>query len=518
MRLKNDKGSITIFVLMALLFMSAFLMIFYANNVNKSKIAKEQIDIMRYIYYKENDRQSYDDAYYNFMKENKNLITAKVENSHSIEIKNSSKEQRGNYRIYGNTIPDVTNPMKVKYVGDRVNLLDLNNPKYTAYNTHSLGFIGKIESGILYNSGVYASSDGTCMYIEKPEGAKYLTLSFEAGEEAPEKNTDGYRCRFYYFNGIDENTGLATDLYRGAATYYIKGYNSYTTIDCSSYKYIGFTIIGLSKYEVSFRNVQLEVGEVATEYVPYEKYNISIKVSGESTANLYDCAFKKENILDAKAGQNANYIAVGSQKRVILEPDKEYVIKFDYEILSNTDINYYVGNAVAKSKNGISYSAFTSTYKTIFEAGSANRTGTIKWNVTARGDRDFEQLCYLTLGIMCGNIQYQGAPESSATYKNTENTGSIKITNVRLYEYQESIDYDADDEQLNPKIYNIYIDKPLALGEYIDFVSRKVKRLDGTEENVDLPEITIFGDYTKIEVLTEVEPSKIEIEYEGYDI
>lgn len=50
MRFKNEKGSITIFVLVALLFMSAFLMISYANNVNKSKIAKEQFEIINSIY------------------------------------------------------------------------------------------------------------------------------------------------------------------------------------------------------------------------------------------------------------------------------------------------------------------------------------------------------------------------------------------------------------------------------------------------------------------------------------
>ena len=49
MRLKNEKGSITIFVLVGLLFMSAFLIILYASNVNKSKIVDEQFDIINKI-------------------------------------------------------------------------------------------------------------------------------------------------------------------------------------------------------------------------------------------------------------------------------------------------------------------------------------------------------------------------------------------------------------------------------------------------------------------------------------
>ena len=52
MKIKNEKGSITIFVLVALLFMSAFLIISYANNVNKSKIAEEQKQIIQTLYEK----------------------------------------------------------------------------------------------------------------------------------------------------------------------------------------------------------------------------------------------------------------------------------------------------------------------------------------------------------------------------------------------------------------------------------------------------------------------------------
>lgn len=50
MNLRNKNGSITIFVLVGLLFMSAFLVISYANNVNRSKIAKEQSEIINSIY------------------------------------------------------------------------------------------------------------------------------------------------------------------------------------------------------------------------------------------------------------------------------------------------------------------------------------------------------------------------------------------------------------------------------------------------------------------------------------
>ena len=359
MNFKNNKGSITIFVLVALLFMSAFLMISYANNVNKSKIVKEQFNIIDSVYYKDNDSQSYNDVYSLFRKRNRKLLTSTIRNSKVLELTSTFEENVKNYTIYGN----------YEGLGNKVT------------------------------------------------------------------------------NSSDEN---------------------------------------------------------------YGKYRIPIKVSGLNSYKEYNYAFPEESILVSIAGQTANYMAVGGQNKTNLEADKQYIIKFDYEVLENTDINYYVGNAVGKTPNSISYSAFTETYKTIYQAGSENTKGTIEWVVTTRNDRDFEVYAYLTFGIACGNRAYQKVDQ------NTENTGSIKITNVRLYEYQEGNDYNANGQYVEPKTYNIYLDEPLSEVDYIDFVAGKVIRADGTEENINLPEISTLEDYTKIEILTETAPSKVVVEYYGY--
>ena len=52
MRLKSQKGSITIFVLVALLFYTAFLLLMYAANTNKFKTISEKTDIIKEIYEK----------------------------------------------------------------------------------------------------------------------------------------------------------------------------------------------------------------------------------------------------------------------------------------------------------------------------------------------------------------------------------------------------------------------------------------------------------------------------------
>ena len=75
---------------------------------------------------------------------------------------------------------------------------------------------------------------------------------------------------------------------------------------------------------------------------------------------------------------------------------------------------------------------------------------------------------------------------------------------------------------VSDQTYNIYLNSPLQASgddvDYIDFKNQKVVRKVGTqtEEAIELPSIVTFEDYTRLEVLTEVAPSKVEVEYWGY--
>ena len=74
--LKKENGSIAVFVLVALLFMSAFLIIAYAGNINKSKDVKEQFDIVSGIYSQgDGDAYAYTRAYTNLRNKNKKEVS-----------------------------------------------------------------------------------------------------------------------------------------------------------------------------------------------------------------------------------------------------------------------------------------------------------------------------------------------------------------------------------------------------------------------------------------------------------
>ena len=115
MKLKDNKGSITIFVLVGLLFMSAFLILSYANNVNKSKIAKEQFNILSSTYsYNDGDANAYNRAYTALRKKNVRIFSFENENDvdktvfnnvSTIELTKTFEGKLNDYRIYGNTVP-----------------------------------------------------------------------------------------------------------------------------------------------------------------------------------------------------------------------------------------------------------------------------------------------------------------------------------------------------------------------------------------------------------------------------
>ena len=469
MKVKSEKGSIALFVFIALIFYTGFLLLMYSSNLNKMQTISERTDFIRSVY--EKDIDNIDEVYNRKFAKTDKILTATVENKYKIEIRNANKEERCNYRIWGNSIPDTTNPIEVKSVGDKINLLDINNPKYTANSTHSLGYAGKIEDGVLYNAGKHGSADGACIYIEKPEGVQYLTLSFEAGDEAPEQATTGYVYKFYYFNELDETTGIPTDLYRGAAISYTKGYNSYTTIDCSSYKYVGFTTGALSKYEVSFRNIQLEVGKGATEYASYGKYIIPIKVSRKNLA-CYQTIIEN-GFVEQEDGSFYTKLSSIPYERILYEnKDKvegAFTISYYTKFVLN---NNYVG-----------------CYPVVYYTdGTKKAFGDLK--EIANKPTDYVKVTYTTdENKVVDNIVwglYTGGAETF--FKDMQ----IEYGNT------------ATDFETYAQKYYIYLDEPLAEGDYIDFDLAKVKRADGTEENVDLPEVLTFEDYTQIEVLTEV--------------
>ncbi len=231
------------------------------------------------------------------------------------------------------------------------------------------------------------------------------------------------------------------------------------------------------------------VGDLETDSADsnYGKYKIPIKVSGK---NLTD--FPIDTVLTAVAGETIGWKDLCTNNKIILKSSKEYTYAIQYEVLENTNIRYIVHNAIANSKGGFTYTAFTSGNQNVFTKNSSKVKGVFVQNVTGRGsfDNRYKEYPYLHFRFTVGESSAFGT--TLATH-----SGSIKISNIMLGIQHSAIDYETYEPYVEPITYDMYIDAPLRkvgdTADYIDYINGIVVRNIGVIESYNGE--TIKGEY-----------------------
>lgn len=173
--LKKENGSIAVFVLVALLFMSAFLIIAYAGNINKSKDVKEQFDIVSGIYSQgDGDQSAYTRAYTALRAKNKQTLKLSSENNgsnnKSLELKKTYAGNLINYKIYGSEagvgeeVKDTSDPNNGKY---KISITVTNESQT---QTHTADIF--IDEQLKYTDGTADYIDFSNQEIVKGNGTK----------------------------------------------------------------------------------------------------------------------------------------------------------------------------------------------------------------------------------------------------------------------------------------------------------------------------------------------------------
>ena len=399
MNLKNEKGSITIFVLVGLLFMSAFLIISYGSNVNKSKVIKEQSDIMDNLYIKnENIVNSYQEVYAALRKNNVRTFSflneedadkTIFENTNTVELTRTVEEKMSNYRIYGS--------------GGQIKIVLPKEYQAVEY----IESTGKqyIDTGVYMNPKIKIDLTMQLKYIDKDQ----------------------------------------------------KFFGSYGS---------GGICLGTLKGMWRFGNNMWVVnkGEAKLEKVNIQAYNDNWYINGENVATT---KFSDNN----KA------------------PICLFGIYYDGSLFQKDQIKVY---SLDIYEEDMLLRQFIPCYRISDNVVGLYDLVENKF-YTNNGSDNFLKKDYIK---QLGNLIEEETDENYGKYKIP-----IKISNTNNNE---------------STIKNIYLEKPLEENEYIDLKLGKVIREDGTEETIELPEISTFEDYTKIEVLTQQVPSRIEVEYVGY--
>lgn len=440
--MRKEKGSIAIFVLVALLFMSAFLIISFASNVNKSKTLKEQFNIISGIYsYANGEEGAYDKAYSDLRNKNKQTMTASSENSDILELTKTFDENISNYRIYGNSIqngtPTPEAPIEVQSVGDLVtDTTDANYGKYKIpINISGENLFNKDLSQIEYAGGTYVTSNGDSIlggiWSDMPKYTGQTTDWYTTGPVEIKPNTTYIYSGFqsgnnpgYFFLNKDKST-----IYNGAP---IKGNGTFVTPQDAAY--IIFSV---------------------------HKDNISTaQITEETKVNIY---------LDEplrKVGDYADYIDFKTGK-----------------VVRNIGVieNYNIENVYRVNTNTV-------------------RFGTYNAEILTRLD---------TKEILCEILPYKGEWLRDEEYAFKHDIGQyhfyLSFTKTRL-----GITDDDTNDTMKQKAK-----------DYLSTLSNKkiyYPMQEVKERSITLPQLKSFEDYTKIEVLTSVAPSKIEAEYIGYTL
>lgn len=255
---KDENGSITMFVLIGLLFMVGILIISYGIVVNNSKIVKEQANIISQIYMPNNDiNESYNEIYANLRKKNKKTITGTNERNDDtsiIELSNAYAGKISNYQIYGssagvgnvNLYPVDTSDFYVlssSYVKIQADgWMDINYDHtsgtsrtwinfFTKYNENistSSTYTAIVETQKIDNVGGITISDGRseeqiAIYgsaIAPPESNKIYYKQLTSKSNFISEENNGYLCRSYIYiePGYNASCKIRISLIKGTIT------------------------------------------------------------------------------------------------------------------------------------------------------------------------------------------------------------------------------------------------------------------------------------------------------------
>lgn len=402
--IKKEKGAISIFVLVGLLFMSAFLIITYAYNINKSKVVDEQFDIISEIYSRSaNIEESYTDAYTDLRSKNKQTLTATSENSEdtaTLELTRTFGGNLSNYKIYGKGNFVENHNLPTEY--QEVEYIESTGTQY-------------IDTGIYMDTSIKIDLTMQLNYTDKDQ--KFLG-SYGSGGICLGTYAGKWRLGNSMW-AVNENavTLEKVNIQAYNDNWYINGVNVATT-KFSANNQAPISLFGIFYNGSLFQRDSIKV------------YSLKIYDGDTAVREFIPCYRKSDNIIGMYDLVNGKFY-------------------------TNSGTEEFIKGEAVEVLEGV------------------------------------------------GGVGGVGDFVSDA---NNVNSGKYKISIKSSKNEGESI------------VKDIYINEPLQDNEYLDYSLGKIVRNDGTEESIELPEISTYEDYTKIELITEVKPLKIEVEYIGYTI
>lgn len=464
-----------------------------------------------------------------------NNLTAKVLNSSNREVGTATVSQ-GVYKIYGNSIqngtPSPESPVEVQSVGDKTKNLFNNDTsllgQVTYYN--SSGSTGtRIGYKILLPPGTYtAHAEGTA-------NAQYIYGCINSADNK-------------YISGVSivvhNNTQTVTFTINEGDVLYL--YNGSSNLN-----------VNIAKELFSSFNIQIEEGTKATDYEPYGIYKIPVKVSGKNL--LTEDVLKSNSYVSAYGNTFPT-----EYKLPFIEANKTYTISFDYRNNSesyyyfmrrkddtNKTLSYLTTNATPNGKctytftaeEGAEYYFYGNnpTYLNNFIANTTNfqiEEGTeatefngyalinnIYLNEPLRKIGDYADYIDLETGQVVRNVKKIIANEFAWKYYESQDflyIGSDCLLSAAAFsnymvDGNHIVDgapyvrtHDGVVRIINRGYWASLDDFNTWLASHSDFEIYYISKAPNYTETIEIPEFNLTNKHTRVETLTEVEPSSIE--------
>ena len=302
------------------------------KNIDNINIGEEELPIMIQIgddtYRVEQDGTI---AYDTF---SANTVTA---SKGKVTLESSLKSNLKDYKIYGNSVqngePSPTNPVEIESVGDLVtDESDINNGKYkipikvTGKNILNIDNIKGLRKydGLNMGKDKYSINEGTINNeITWYDGGYYFeftsTDTLSAGTYTLSfKSYSSFETGVYVGVRVSDNEVIGSGIQRGNINEWTKKSYTFTITEDKTINGIylqgGGTASNFWDSDILFKDIQIELGDVATEYEEYK----------ESVTNIY------LNEPLRKVGNEADYIDFASKKVIRKINEKELKSSLDW--------------------------------------------------------------------------------------------------------------------------------------------------------------------------------------------
>jgi len=361
-----------------------------------------------------------------------------------------------NLKLYGNSeqngTPTPETPIEVESVGDKTkNLFDKDNINLTLHKVNLRTSTITPDSTLILQPNTYK-----------------LTLFTS--------NENDLKYKLGYSILVNQN-GENKEIYLESNSVSTNGVFTVDTVTTINGIYVFLSSSDNDTAQITIDRVQLEIGDTATEYEPYGKYKIPVKVSGKNLFNPKHnfTSYSGDGLTIKYLEEEDAYLINGTAAATVRYATRSINIpniKGSYYSLSTN----YVSGKVTRTED--------TDYVVAYFGGGDSLSESANWQTAGLHEYDYKKE-----NVQCNHNyinKFWFYISKGVTFENYK---------VRIQLEQNST-ATAYEPYIEPVTHNVYLDEPLRkIGDYADYVDFENQKLVRKIRIAELKSTWSWGDY-----------------------